>query len=673
MKQVTTIKVTPETSQELKGLKKEMRLKSKEEVILKTIENNKSRIDSEKNLISSYHKKIQESLMESDVEEPEIERGIVENVLTSHNIKFLDKNNTEISIVKPFSSKGISPEFQNPYIIIERFLSKDNLPQSIKNIDFVKLKQFGFQIGILTTKYFKPFYRGQRVKYVLFHNKNPITSSRIIDYVPTHCAIQYDLNNKKIRIKGKQTGSGGYGSWLNISSGSPTGYKNETKRNPFLRTLGRYSTPPSNMSSEELAYRTTGYLALERKYKKVFITDIPIMLTEDNQILCLPKSSEAKHIGVSAMTGTCKSLLLSALLSWEYWLMGKSCVNLNDLQKQTLENSFPTDSWPFNLKVINAKPIGLPMVYIWPSTSTLQINKKDKRFPHLQITLPLREIIENIELYYKLDKSKVYLGNLTDELVECDSFSEMMAVIEEAIPQKHTMMKFKIKNIFMALERNKMIDVSVPQYPSYLKIKGLEKYPLFPIQIFLMAGIIPSFQTSNLRNEEYFASYMSFIVDSIYKTQFNEPYFKDKVISLFVDEIDKIFLGHNGDVAKKSLSIIGTTGRSARIGLRWSTQNYGKVPDAIRNNSKYLFVSRLAHAREVREIEKDFAIPKHLQNEILTLKTEAKKGNFELIALTTENFVLYNLITGEKTYSSEAHKGRLITPLQMTFRPDHEI
>ena len=282
-----------------------------------------------------------------------------------------------------------------------------------------------------------------------------------------------------------------------------------------------------------------------------------------------------------------------------------------------------------------------------------------RRFPVIKITLPVEEVIRNVENYYKLDKSKVYLANLMEELIECDSIEEIRSVFEEAIPEKHTMMKFKLMNIFESLFNNNMLNVSVPEAPAFLEYKDKdgEKYYNSTVQTLVKAGLIPSIQTSDLRNQEYFSAYMSFMVESIYRNQYEDSYFKNRTISLFVDEIDKLWKGHNGGLVKSSLCLIGTNGRAARIGLRWSTQHYENVPDQIRGNTKYLFVSRKSHAKEVNEIRKDFDVPKGIDKDILNLRTEPKKGIFEVVALTTERFVLYNLINGNVSYISGAHKG----------------
>ena len=431
------------------------------------------------------------------------------------------------------------------------------------------------------------------------------------------------------------------------------------------------------LSNQELKARLFGEGMINPKdrFKKLEIKDIPIMITKDNNILCIPITSEVKHIGCTGMTGTLKSLFLNALLSWDYWMTNRRCLNLNDFQKETFEWSMPTDSFLFILKQVNAVPCPTPMVYVFPSTRTLQIEKRDRRFPILKMTLPIEEVIKNVENYHSLDKSKVYLGNLMEKLVDCDSIGEIRSVFDENIPEKHVMMKYKLMNIFESLFNNNMLNVSVPEAPAFLEYRdktGIQYYNL-TIQTLLRAGFVPSIQTSDLRNQDYFSAYMSFIVESLYKNQYEDSFFRKNTISLFVDEIDKLWQGHNGDLVKSSLSLIGTNGRTARIGLRWSTQHYENVPDQIRGNTKYLFVSRKAHAKEVNDIKRDFDVPKSMDKDILNLVTDAKKGIFELVALTTEKFVLYNLATGKVTTSSEAQRGYLIPSIARHHIPDVEV
>lgn len=432
------------------------------------------------------------------------------------------------------------------------------------------------------------------------------------------------------------------------------------------------------VTNEELKARAFGvnFVNPLSRFKKLEITDIPIMITNENEVLCIPNMSETKHIGITGMTGTLKSLCLNAFLSWDFWHMENCCVNLNDMQKETFEWSMPSHSFKFILDKINAKPCPTPMVYVFPSTKTLQTEKSDKRFPIVKMTLPIEEVIINVENYHKLDKSKVYLGNLIDELIECSSISEIRSVIEEAFPDKsQSGMRFKLLNIFESLFGNNMINVSVLEAPAFLDYedKWGNNYRNLTIQTLIRAGFVPSIQTTDLRNQDYFSAYMAFIVNSLYKNQYEDEYFRNKKLSLFVDEIDKLWKGNNGHLIKDALSLIGTNGRAARIGLRWSTQHYEKVPDQIRGNTKYLIVSRKSDAKEVNEIRKDFDIPKSMDKDILNLVTDPSKGRFEMIAVTTEKFITYNFETGEKSFTSQPKRGFLIPPQANHKVPDVRI
>ncbi len=679
---VADTKFHPETSQKLKNLKKELSLKSKEEVVIYLMNRNNILKKAKANTVFQIGETKENPVkqLEEGVEMPlkKVRKmSIVPEILNSKKIKFYDENDLEVQIAKPASLKYFYP-FRKPYIIIDKFANKTTRPEDIKNITEIdELKKLEF--CIYSIKVSKRFRKGQQVTYKLRKRNDPLYNSKILDHIPANHKIQVDMNNKLIRICGKNAGMNGVGRWLNISDGSLGGHirKIESHKNPLLRGLSESNFPATSVDELKAEIFGIEMINPRKRYRKIVIRDIPIMITSSNEILCIPDTSEVKHVGITGMMGTCKSILLNALLSWDFWQKKKGgCINLNDFQKETFEWSLPTDSFLYNLKKINAKPCPNPMVYIFPSTETLQIGRKDKRFPYIKMALPIGKVIENIEEYYDLDKSKVYLGNLKEELVDCNSIGEIRAVLDENIHPQQVMMKYKLMNIFESLFKKNMLNVSAPDASAFLEYKSKinEKgYNNFTVQTLLRAGLIPSIQTSDLRNAEYFAAYMSFIVDSLYRNQYEDPYFKKRSISLFVDEIDKLWLGHNGNLIKKSLNLIGTNGRAARIGLRWSTQHYGKVPDQIRGNTKYLFVSRKSSAKEVSEIKRDFNISRSMEKDILSLKVNPKKELFEIVALTTERFVLYDIITGEKTYSYEAHKGNLLCPLAMHHRPDHEI
>jgi hypothetical protein len=429
----------------------------------------------------------------------------------------------------------------------------------------------------------------------------------------------------------------------------------------------------STISIQEMKARIFGLEMVDprERHKKQIINDMPLMITRDGRLLCIPKTEEVKIIGITGMTGSCKSVCMNMLLSFHYWHLKRACLVLNDMQKETFEWSSPTDTQTYIHKKLNLKPCPTPLVYIFPSTQTLRLDDLDIKYPFTKMTLPIEEVINNISDYYELDKSAVYLGNLIGELVKCSSISEIKEVLDTNIPEKHFMMKHKLINIFEAIFNNKMLNVSVPDAPAFLEYQDNhgEKYYNNLIQTLLRADFVPSIQTWDLRNQDYFSAYMSYVVNTLYNNQYEDPHFKRRIVSLFVDEIDKLWQGAKGDLIKKSLNIIATNGRAARIGLVWSTQHYDRVTSQISSNTKYMIVGRKKDAKEVAEIKRDFNIPSQIEKEILTLKSNPTDGIFEVACLTTEKFVSYDLDTGKKEFTSEPALGFLVNPLAKHMKP----
>lgn len=414
----------------------------------------------------------------------------------------------------------------------------------------------------------------------------------------------------------------------------------------------------------------------EDKYSKININHVPVMITDNNKILCIPKERELFHIGVTASTGKGKGILGNNLLGWEYWLMKRSCIILNDFQRETFEQSLPCSNPKFkeNLKIINAKPTPLPIVYVYPSNKHLQIDEVEKRFPYIKMSIPTRALIQEIENYYKLDKSAKYFTANIERFLECRDLEEIDEALKDIIEEnvedfknKKSLenMMFKIRTVFKNIFDEMITDNSSPDAPAFITIKNNrgESYNNLIIQALLFANVIPSLQTSNIRSKSWFSAYMSFIVESIYEDKYRDSFMKNQIVALYVPEIDKMWKESNGKIIKHSMGLIGTNGRRVGIGLRWDAQDYDAIPDSIRSNTPYLFVLRKSDAKEVIGIRKDYNITSDVQEQILSLESSPQKGLFECVALTTNRFILYDLRNGKTISTTSPQKGRLITPM----------
>lgn len=414
----------------------------------------------------------------------------------------------------------------------------------------------------------------------------------------------------------------------------------------------------------------------EDKYSKVFINHVPVMITDNNKVLCIPTDKELFHIGITGATGKGKGIVGNNLLGWEYWLMKRHCMILNDFQRETFEQSLPCFNKIFqeNLKIINARPTPLPLVYVYPSNKHLRIGKEEAMFPHIKMSIPTRALIQEIEKYYKLDKSAKYFTANIDKFLECRDLEEIDEALKEIIEEnvkeyknKRSLenMMFKIRTVFKNIFDEMITDNSSPEAPAFINIrngKG-EIYNNLVIQSLIFAKVIPSIQTSDIRSKSWFSAYMSFIVESIYEDKFRDAFLKEVTVSMYVPEIDKMWKEENGKLIKESLGLLGTNGRRVGIGLRWDAQDYDSIPDSIRSNTPYLFVLRKSDSKEVNGIVKDYNISKDVQDQILSLESDPKKALFECVALTTNRFILYDQRSGQTTSTNTPQRGRLITPM----------
>jgi len=423
-----------------------------------------------------------------------------------------------------------------------------------------------------------------------------------------------------------------------------------------------------------------GMLNRKERYTQVKINHLPVMYTDSGKIVCIPQNKETQHIGITGQTGKGKGILGNSFAGMEYHMNGTPCLILNDFQVETFEWSLPNMNKVFNenLKILNVNPVGLPIVYVYPSNRHLKINETEAKFPHIKMSLPTEAIIRNIEHYYKLDKSAKYVTGYIDKFLECKDLEQIREVLDEILPEEGDKknkvaaeMKFKILTSFKNIFDEKLCNSVAPEAPAFLTVtKNGIKYSNMTIQALMYCGFIPSIQTSEIRNRRWFAAYMTHIVESVYRDKYDdESFLKNTKISLYVPEIDKMWKGEGGELIKTTLGLIGTNGRRGGIGMRWDAQDYDAVPDSIRSNTKYLFVLRKANSDEVKGIVKDFGVDKNTVESILHLTTDAGKGLFECVALTTDKFAIYNPSDGKLSFSSAPQKGRLITPLAHHCKP----
>lgn len=405
----------------------------------------------------------------------------------------------------------------------------------------------------------------------------------------------------------------------------------------------------------------------EERFGEIIIEDIPVLFGKNGEIICIPKRAEIPSpIGCVAKKGKGKTLLIHKITEEAFWNWGINCAIMNDSLEECYDWCKPQDNkvWINQLSLIGEIPISLPIVYVYPHTSTLGLDEektgnwvkiKDKDIAYVKIALPFEEVINNIENWLpNLGGSGPHLKKLKEELVECETVEDVYGLIDGIdVGDASTAVRNKIKTRFDVYFNEEILKISNPEIPADIKVKDYFGNPFVAL---MNLEVVPCFITSDLYRKPYKDSIWAYHINAIFEAQ--RGIFKGKKTYLAFDELTRVCsTGKKGDnLATDALNDIASRGRMKDIGLIYATQNYERIPPIIRSNTEYLFVLRHSSRREVNEIAKDFDLTGYEIDEILNLE------KLECLAVTSEYFRVYYL-NGEVKDEKGPLRGKIIPPM----------
>ena len=420
-----------------------------------------------------------------------------------------------------------------------------------------------------------------------------------------------------------------------------------------------------------------GILDDEERFKKIPITDIPIMISDSGEIVCIPRETEVFSAAIVGSSGMGKTMLGNFLVSQLYHSMGYNVALMNDLSDETYSWSDAMQNIRFQQYTrwwINQGPCPSPLVYIFPNTNSITIpDDKLKYKNYLKTVLPFNEILDDLEFYLKgvlsdfeLGKSGNYINDLKEELFQCETPEQVKEVLEENLPGKEgksfESMRTKIFNAFNNLMREEILDITNPECHALLKIKEPEEFISNPFSVIMKAKGIPSLITSDLINKKYKSVLISYYVKNIFKNHLKD--FPGEKTFLYFDELRTI-CEKDDEPASKAIADVSARGRINNVGLIYATQFYDKIPNSVKGAKlNYCFTFRHNNAKVLNEIGSDFDLEKTSKDKIKNLKT------FECIGLTNKTFVCY--MDGERYEVSKPIKGHIIYPIANHMKPSAE-
>lgn len=385
---------------------------------------------------------------------------------------------------------------------------------------------------------------------------------------------------------------------------------------------------------------------------------------------------------VSHNTG--KSLMLNGLLNRFYFYWNQACIWANDYQTETFEWEEPMENPQFvkMLENIGEKPQGLNGHLIHLIPGNIDYSLGNKRI--LKIGVTLKKFIERFDLFVGaaggLDKSEGYFDLMKPELLKCKSPDEMERVIFGFDLGFKNQQSTKTKiwtRFYNALINEGIVDISNKELIAEIKIvdeDGAEQMKLNPLIAIAHYYGVPVIMTQEILTGKYFPGLYTSLIEDLFKSQrYLLTGRQRKPVNIFIDEL-RIVGGTRLNKEKKefqrlveTLNQLVAQGGPANLSVFYGTQNPSEVPDVIFDNTKYVICTQLAK-EEANHIANLFGLEKaDFSKRVATLN----KTSMECIAITNEQFSVYDPLNNKKWMMSGEIKGTYLPPLVNTLPPNY--
>lgn len=404
------------------------------------------------------------------------------------------------------------------------------------------------------------------------------------------------------------------------------------------------------------------------------------MLSNRGEIVCIPKEEEVFSAAIVGSSGCGKSILLNLLVGSLFHHFKANVSNMNDLSNESYKWSEPMknkDFNEFNEVYLNQKPMPSPIVHFYFHTKNLELNYKLLNYKNfIKIVLPFNEILDDIGFYlsgvnpeFELAKSGLYVNDLKEDLMECDSPAQIRDVLDKKLPGKEGKtfkpMRIKIMTAFNSLFNEEILDITNPECHSIIKTRNTpdDWFIGNPFSVIMKAGGIPSFMTSELVNKKYKSEVFAYYINSILKNNLKD--FPNEKTFLFFDEL-RMVCEKDDEPAAKAIGNVSARGRINNVGLVYATQFYDKIPNCVKGAKlNYLFAFAHNSSKILNEIGSDFDLDKKTRDKIKHLKT------FEVLALTNNKFICY--YDGERYETRKPIFGKVFYPLSDNLKGGEKI
>lgn len=476
-------------------------------------------------------------------------------------------------------------------------------------------------------------------------------------FVPRGHRLLYDLANNELMLEGPNTST--Y-TWIKV--GAVQAHKEQ------------------KVDANEQAEIFKKGLASGRGIRIVDVPELPIMVTDNFELICIENLRDEPVIGIVGGRSMGKSWALNSLVGRVSAKWGKVCAIVNDWNGECEKWVLP---WPAksyqveDLFLLGERTQPLPGVFLYLKTNPVAQNIfYEKEGVSQMFSLSFSDIVQNPASFlswnrsWRFRNSETWFRNLfmnedgtyNTEWDKIRNISDFEKMVKQKLGSSN--ITEKINTVMRDVFNKGFVDF-VSGTPSKWKVETEKETRIYPPWIACMyAGIIPIFETAAIKDKDYFPFIMAHFAGEILKTASTDPYFKNNKLQcwVFVDELLSILRKDKTRLAVAAFDELAASGRPNRVGLVYTALNYGQLTDTITSNTDYILAFKQSHADATR-LRSDYAFSNAWLREMKVL------GVRECIAVTTKRkFVVYDL-RGNREENEGPFRGHPFYPLNQHTQP----
>lgn len=212
--------------------------------------------------------------------------------LEDHGIS-LKKGDT--AILGPIGKKIYNIKLPNTKFYVGEVFSDEGETRKITSYE--ALKDLGFVIISTPVSAATRWEIGQKVMYEL---RRVNETGDTINKIPKDHYIEYDPNHKVVRLCGPRAGQLNYGIWIDIER------KGEARKNAGRRMSIKNLSENADRLIEQQYMKWTGE---EKEPDPINIPEAAFLITDANEIVCIPNNADMPSILISGMKGSGKCIV----------------------------------------------------------------------------------------------------------------------------------------------------------------------------------------------------------------------------------------------------------------------------------------------------------------------------------------------------------------------------